>query len=155
MLSVPLWKIVVLSLTTWGVYQVVWFFRPWRRQASLEACSPILRSLFSVLFYYSLGRAVRDRQLGADIRPAATAGALAVCYLFFQIVWKAPEPYFLGGLLSFLPILVTQHEINRLNVAIGSTEPVDRFGWPAIAAVALGGPLLLLATVGAFLEPLP
>lgn len=155
LLSVPLWKVALLSATTWGTYQYVWFFRQWRRQESIEDCSPIMRTIFAPLFYYSLGRAVRNRQLGAGLRPTATAGILAICFLAFKVVWRAPVPYALGGLLSFLPLLVTQREINRLNEELGSPEPSDRFGWPAVIAVAVGGLFSALVLIGLLLPAAP
>ena len=54
-------KVAVLFTATFGLYQLLWFYRQWdRRQDHGEDVRPLARTIFAVLFAYSLFQGVND-----------------------------------------------------------------------------------------------
>lgn len=149
----PLWKLVALTVFTLSFYHFVWFYRQWKRQRSVERCRPFWRAVFGPLFFHSLGSRIRQRREEAGLSPGFTLADMAICYCMFQLVWHLPDPWFFGGLLSFLPLLPVQHGINELNRHQGVPPEPALNAWTVVALI-LGAVLLLLVLIGSFLpEP--
>jgi hypothetical protein len=53
--DVSILKLVVMSTVTFNLYQIYWFYKNWRLAKERgENVIPLLRTLFAVLFAYSL-----------------------------------------------------------------------------------------------------
>jgi hypothetical protein len=128
-------KFVLLNLLTFGLYQLVWLYRSWRYVKRVEGSKilPPARAFFSPLFYYALLRRL-------DVR---AKGAWALAYVLFLIVAALPQPFFLGGVLSFLPLVPAVRAMNRMNGVAAVRFPSYR--WRARSAV--------VGMVGLFLAP--
>lgn len=48
-MTLPIWKLVVLSLITFGLYEIVWFYKYWKtiKDSNGEKISPFWRALFA------------------------------------------------------------------------------------------------------------
>lgn len=136
----PVWfavgpaKLIVMSLATVGLYQVYWFYQHWRRvRESGEDIWPLPRSIFGVIFSYSLFRRV--------LPPAAGAGMLAVAYGALCISSNLPTPYTLIALASVLPLVPVQRVANAAAERDFPNDDPNRrltgLNWLAVA-VALG-----------------
>jgi len=131
-------KLVVLSLLTWGAYEIVWLYRNWRavKRAERSAIWPVARALFGPVFYYALLKRL-------DVR--ARAG-LVLAYWLLIISYRLPDPWSFLCAVSFLALLPAAVAVNRANGEAGRNHP--SFRWrPRSAVVAVLG-LILMPFVG-------
>lgn len=150
-------KLVLLSLCTFGLYELYWFYRNWqcvKHRLDLDIW-PFWRAFFAPLWLFSLTAHVRDhgRQVGlsTSLSPIAVGGA----YLAISILWRLPDPYWLVSMLSFLPLLLVQDAADRVAVAVDGKDPqlqrLNVWNWTALV---VGGGLLILSLIGTFMVPL-
>jgi len=77
---------------------------------------------------------------------------MAIAYFLLNVATRLPNPLWLIGLLSFLPLLAVQRTINEANARSTNPAPVNAtYSGVNIAGFVLGGIFLLLAIVGALL----
>ncbi|MFC5436046.1 hypothetical protein ACFPME_05715 [Rhodanobacter umsongensis] len=146
-------KLLVLSLCTFGLYEIYWFYKNWQLVKRRENSNiiPVMRSLFGVLFCYSLFEKVSDQAKNAGTGSIA-AGLLAAGWIVLTILWRLPDPYWLVTFLAVLFMLPVQQAINAINSqAAPGHDPNRTFSGWNIAAVIIGGLFFVLALVGIFL----
>ena len=133
-------KFVLMSILTFGLYELVWFYRNWRyvKQAENSNIWPWARAFFAPLWYYALLKRL----------DYTNAAILVVAYWLLVSLWRLPDPYFLVSTLSFLPLMPAVQRINKLAAVatvyvtrgsatlaavVGSACPEQRFCPPASA----------------------
>lgn len=152
--SVP--KLAVMSLFTFGAYEVYWHYRNWRleRRRSDRRFSVLLRALLGPLFAFLLFEHVQGQQRALDLPAIPEPGALALAYLILSATWRLPEPWWLIAVFNFLPLLVVQAGVNRLNARVAPLAPRnDRYSAANVIALLLGALLMLLVIIGLLLAP--
>ena len=94
--SVSTTKLVALSLVTFGLYEILWFYRNWKlmRDRQGEAVSPFWRAVFSPLTAYSLFERIKGIE-GPGREAGWRASGLAVAYLLTISAWRLPDPWWL------------------------------------------------------------
>jgi hypothetical protein len=146
-----------MSVCTFGLYHVYWFYRNWRLRNELRrrGVTAPLRAIFAPFFAYSLFSDVDDEVRHWGVTPGWSAAAMAIAYFLLNLVTQLPDPLWLVGLLSFLPLLSVQHTVNEANARSSHPAPVKaNYSGLNIAGIVLGGILLLLALIGTFMpEP--
>lgn len=145
-------KLVVLSITTFGLYEVYWFYKQFKSFKSERKLNwtPWARAIFSGLMSYTLFSEVSKAERSADkTRGGLEAGGLAIVYLILAYSWKLPEPYWWISMFSFLPLIPAQKAINFYweKKYDNKIVPSSFGGWNYLWAIA-GGLLLLLAIWG-------
>ena len=164
--EVGLPKLAVMSICTFSLYQLYWFYQHWKRIAARErgAISPVARTIFSVVFCYPCFARIRDydgsddgslsllaqRDFPADAPQVGwtlPAVPLTIGWTVMNLGgWVVPDPYTLLTLLDVVFLLPVQAYANRLNAI--SKRPHHRntqltvWNW---VGVAVGGLLLLTA----------
>lgn len=149
--AVSITKLVVLSLCTFGLYELYWCYAQWARERSRtgESLSPILRAIFSPIWTFSLFDRINKRSMSSRIAAPWSANAAALGYLILTLVANLPDPYWLIALLSFVPFVPVQATINALNAeAAPAAEKNTAFTGAEGAITAIGGLLLFLAVWG-------
>jgi hypothetical protein len=149
--AVSLPKLAVLSVCSFGFYEVYWFYKNWRLIQAHErsAILPVARAIFAVFYCYACFARIRDKGNELGVKPPLAAGWLAAGWILATVVWKLPDPYWLVTLLAFAFLLPVQAHANRINQAsAGDHDRNTRFsGWNWLLALA-GGGFLALAIVG-------
>lgn len=157
--SVSLLKLGILSVTTLGLYELYWMYQNWKliKKRTGHNLSPFWRSFFGVLFVYPL---LKDISSTFESHPTAgknislSAGLLAIFWILLTISYRLPDPFWLICILSFIPLLFVQTEVNRFNAMIASHHPLNsQFTWANWLWIILGSIFLILAIVGTFLSP--
>ena len=76
-------KFTALSIVTFGIYQLFWFFKNWEyvRDRDHSNISPLWRAVFSVVWCYPLIEAVRDYGDDESRRTLGHGGLIAIAYL--------------------------------------------------------------------------
>jgi hypothetical protein len=151
--DVSILKLVVMSTVTFNLYQIFWFYRNWRLAKERgEDLMPLPRAIFAVFFAYPLFQEVRQIGRTAGVNAAASAGGLAFLFFILQATWRLPDPLWLLGFASVLPLALVQRDIAKVHRSLGVDPHVnDRFTWKNILGVVLGGLWILLAIVGLLL----
>jgi len=153
--AVSLLKFTVLSLCTFGIYELYWFFRHWKRiRARGEpTISPFWRAVFIVFYCYSCFERIKRAGIFRGIDPVPPVGVLAVCYILATISWRLPDPFSLISFLNVIFLLPVQSYANKIN-AVDSPhhDPNSKFSTWNWLAVVVGGLLFILAIIGTFLQ---
>lgn len=120
----PIWHYVVLTLGTFGVYLIFWFWRVWRyfRVVRDRPVMPLPRALFNILFIYSLLRHLRDEARLHGYPESPPAGPLAVLYVVLSFCGLLPPPAAFAQTLNLFPLLPAFEMANF----------VWRAAWPGI-----------------------
>ncbi len=144
-------KLVVLSICTLGLYQIYWFYKQWVliRNHSEPDIIPWGRALFGIIWCYSCFDFVRKDDQHLGIEPALPAVPLAIGWIVLSLAWRLPEPYFMFGILSPLPLVPVQLHINHINALVAPDHDKNsRFSIWNWLAVAVGAVLVGLMILG-------
>lgn len=151
--GVGILKLAVLSLCSFGIYDLFWSYCQWKeeRNRTGESLSPFWRAVFAPIWGFSLFERIHRRSMSNRLAAFWSPNALAIAFLALNVTWRLPDPYWLISLLTFLPIIPVQRTINALNTeAAPETDRNDRFSGLNIVLLILGGALLALAIYGTF-----
>ena len=148
------WKLVLMTLATFGLYQIFWGYKHWTaiRARTQEEMIPFARGFFAIFFFHLLAREVNDAAAEQRIERRLQVGGLVALFLIFWFSQLLPDP---GWLLWFgivIPMVFVQQLANEV---IQKASPLtDRNanirGWNWLA-VFLGIPFFFLALIGAFM----
>lgn len=142
-------KLTVMSICTFGVYELYWFYRNWKliRDRDHTDISPVWRAFFAPFWGFSLAAHIRDHAdthgIAHALRPAAAGGL----YLVLSALAQLPDPYWLISILNFLPLLLIQNVAEDIGKATTLDERSKRLSaWNWVGIVAGGLFLLLIIT---------
>jgi hypothetical protein len=147
-------KFSLMSLTTFGIYGLYWFYRNWRiiRDRDQSQISPFWRAFFAPIWTFSMGSRFAQEAKGQNFSLGLPVIALGVIYLLLNALWRLPDPYGLVTLLTFIPLLPFDFAARRLNGGGQLAEPAfARFSGWNIAWLIIGFLLLMLVIIGALI----
>jgi hypothetical protein len=150
--AVSLTKLFLMSLCTFGLYDIFWFYKNWKlvKEQELDYIMPFWRAVFTFFFCYPLFKMVANKakNLGLGYLPA---GPLVVAYIAFILTNYLKEPYSLIANLSIFFLLPIQAAINQINaIKTPGHNPNNQFSAWNIVAILLGGIVHLLVFIGLF-----
>jgi hypothetical protein len=128
-------KLTIMSLVTFGIYDIYWFSRQWKsfsaeNKLKHRSFALWIYALFSPLSSYSLFKQISENVKEVNKGKGLEAGALAILYFFLPRI-----------LLGFLPLIPAQ---NRINIywekKLGEKLVKSDFGlwnWITVVFVAL------------------
>jgi hypothetical protein len=171
------WRLVLLSILTFGIYELYWFYRNWKHlkiHKSLDI-SPgwrtvgLLVPIYNIVLIYGQFRDIRDyaAETGCKIYSSAgwlTFGYIALGGISFKLSlyeWKLTEPAELLGiiivglvidLLAVWLLVVVQKTLNdfwkKEQPGLGMRA---NFSGREIALLVIGGILWILSLIGSFM----
>jgi len=103
---ISIWKLVIMCLATFGLYEIYWFYRQWK---SFNTANNLkhgsftlwIYSLFAPLSSYSLFKHISNNVKEINSGKGLESGGLAIVYFFLTRFW-----------LGFLPLIPVQNKIN-------------------------------------------
>ncbi len=132
---ISIWKLIIMCLATFGLYEIYWFYRQWK---SFNSANDLkhgnvtlwIYSLFAPLSSYSLFKHISNNAKKVDNDKGLEAGSLAIIYFFFTRFW-----------LGFLPLIPVQNKINLYwKKKYGNKFVRSKFGvwnWIVVVTVVL------------------
>ena len=147
-------KFIVLSVCTFGMYDIYWFFQNWRRiqERTRGSLSPFWRAVFAPFWAFSLFRHIHDDARRAGVEPGWRAGLLGVLYFVLTALWRLPDPWWLVCMLAFLTILPVLRTTQRLNAGRQAREWRNTdYSIVNVLTIIVGGALFLMALIGTLL----
>ena len=151
--SVSPLKLVVMSVATFGIYELFWFFANWQRMKKRgRYVSPFWRTLFATLFCYSLFKTVKETATSSGVSARFSPGFLALGWVLVNLMWRLPDPFWLISVAAVVFLVPVQKAMTDVNEALyPGHDPNTRFTPWNMAAIACGGLFMALAIVGIFL----
>jgi hypothetical protein len=149
-------KLVVLSVLSFGLYELFWFYKNWClvRERERSNIQPFWRAFFGYFFCYSLFDKVQDEGYRLNDLPSLHAGLLAAGWIICNLLWKLPDPYWLVCFAAVLFIVPVQRLATRINISVAPNHDRNTkftpWNW---AIVAVGGIILALDFVVLFVLP--
>jgi hypothetical protein len=146
-------KFVVMTLSTFGLYEVYWLYKNWSVEARAGAdISPLARAVFAPLFVYSLAEHNNARAISANLQTALNPWLVSIAFLLLTVAVRLPSPFWLIGLMSGFVLIPIQKQSARINAAraIGIGKEA-RFSPLNIVWLVVSAVFWLLVLVGSLL----
>ena len=147
--AVSTFKLAVMTVFSFGLYEVYWFYKNWQavRDREFSSVNVTLRAVFSLFFCYQLFAKVRNYGSSINATTSIHAGLLATGWIMTGVLGLLPDPLSLLTLFSFLFLLPVQSLINEINRAsVPDHDPNGEIrGWNWLWIVI--GSVLILATI--------
>jgi hypothetical protein len=151
--AVSLLKLALMSICTFGIYELWWFYKNWCRikQREESDISPAWRAVFAPIWAYACFARLRTTARTISVPVILPAGPLAIIWIISANLWRLPHPFSLLCMFSFVWLFPAQIAANRINsVEMPEHDPNVTFGKWEIAILVLGSICFLLATIGEF-----
>lgn len=103
----PIWKFCFLYIITFGIYQLPWAHKQWKfiKERDNLKISAWGRSWFLPFFLYSLCQKVFALAEEQGYREKPSPFQITLFYWVFIVLSYLPDPLWLIGFLSFVPLL--------------------------------------------------
>jgi len=146
-------KLVVMSVFTFGLYELYWFYKNWQaiQLREKENISPFWRAFFGYFYCYALFSEIREwqQEVGGGKLPA---GWLAAGWIIANLMWRLPDPLWLISAASVLFLVPVQKAVNAINrIEAPDHAPNDKIRGVNWIAIVAGGLVFALALVGIFM----
>jgi len=145
-------KLVVMSIFTFGLYELYWFYKNWQylKLREKENISPFWRAFFGIFFCYSLFSEIREwqKELGKGQMPA---GWLTFGWIVTTMAYRLPDPLWLVSMASvafLVPVQKVANDINREEAP--EHDPNNKIQGANWVGIVLGGLVFALALFGTF-----
>ena len=151
---VGLWKLAIMSVCTFGIYEVYWFYKNWKllRDRDGMKVSPFWRTAFFPIWSFALFRIIHDRASNSRVPTSFSPNGMGVAVIFLNAIARSPDPFWLLSLLSFVPLLKVQSTVRQINrVHAPHADANEDLTGKNLLVLILGGLMLILAVIGAFL----
>lgn len=149
---VTLLKFIVLSVSTFNIYLLYWFWKNWRyvKERDKSSIIPWARSLFSIIWYYFLLADIYKHQDKGKLRLGFLPVLAFAYFLLVAGTSKLPDPYWLISLLSFVPLLPAVIQIKAINGEISwALQRNSAFQGRHFVLVPVGLAAVLFVSAGA------
>ena len=109
-------KFIALSVLTFGLYEIYWFYKNWVfvRTRDISSIRPWARALFAPLWYPAFLQSFSKSLQYGPITPGGLVAPAAIYFLLTASV-RLPDPFWLISLFSFVPLLPAVRRINSAN----------------------------------------
>lgn len=123
-------KLAVMSIFTFGLYEIYWFYKNWKivKEETGRKIHPFWRAIFAVIYI--------------------------VLYFSFRYIqyFRPLDLLWLVSCLTFIPLLPVQDLINEIDAkTINEVEQNSQYSWTNKAGIALGAIMWLLMLLVLFL----
>ena len=150
-------KLVVMSFFTLGLYQVYWFYKNWKLAKERgEDVNPVLRAIFSIFFINRLLKNIVETGRQASVEVSTRPAGLTTVFILLCLAWRLPDPFWLLGYASVIPLAIAQADVVKVHRALGLDPAINnRFTWKNILGIVIGGIFHTLTIIGLFLPHEP
>jgi hypothetical protein len=147
-------KLAVMMVATLGLYQIYWFYKQWDRVRDAgDNVAPAPRSIFSIVFCYSLFRRIIDSTHAVGLNTSIPPSLLAIGFVVSSLMWRANGPESYLGFLAFVPLVAAQRIANAVARGQGSTEDRNtRLTWLNWVGVVVAAGFFALLVLGLALQ---
>lgn len=153
-------RLVILNTITFGVYTAYWFYKNFKaiKKADDSNIRPFWRTVFVVLFCYSLFKRVSQEAISHGAKEEYSAKYLAIVYIIINILLAVYANYavanvyiiiaiFILSSLTVIPLIYVQRLINYNNYMVNPDFTMKRKFYLGEIIIIVFGVTLMLANV--------
>lgn len=120
--GVPLPKFIILSILSAGLYPLYWFWHNWKliREQEQKDYSPILRALFSFLYFADLARIALQAAKAKHYQESYNPTMLA--WIYFIGILASLSGSMIGSILTVVGFLMIVPILRAMNYTNSHTE---------------------------------
>ena len=147
-------KLAVMSLCTFGIYELFWFYMNWVliKERTRQDMRPFWRAFFAPLWAYSCFSHIKNFADDNNMHESLPAAQLAIGYFIVHALWKLPDPYWFVTFFSFVLLIPANSAAENVNRSlISDFKNNDTFSVWNWVGIILGGLLFLLSLIGTFM----
>ncbi|WP_316736183.1 hypothetical protein [Pedobacter aquatilis] len=140
-------KFILLSVLTFGFYQIWWFYKSWRffQQKDNADLAPAIRTIFGIVFIIPLFTRIKGYAISKSYKKRFHSGLLFLAYLITTLLSYLPFP---AGILSIFSVFVLLQPFTALNFAKRNSADIiaieqKNFNVRQIILMIIGGILWL------------
>jgi hypothetical protein len=156
---VSLPKLLLLSLASFGLYEIYWFYQSWKlvKVRDQQDIRPFWRGFFAVFFCNELAKTIKRDCARHDIEPKSSLTSHATLWVVLTIGGNVLSrltdgPLWVLSLAAVFPLMIIQKTVNELNHRVAPLhDPNTRFSVLNIVGIALGLILLALSIAGSMM----
>src|SRR5262249_28176473 len=102
--EVSLFKLTVMSICTFGLYELYWFYKNGNfiKQRERTDILPFWRAFFAYFFCYQCFSRIRVSAAALGLPQLISAGPLAAGWIITTLLWRLPDPYWIISWFAFL-----------------------------------------------------
>lgn len=114
--TTPIYKIVILSILTFGFYDIVLLYNYWKvfKKKFGYAISPSCRAIFCGIYCFSLFPKL-DKYIKTFNIPSFSPIWFAIFFLFLSALYRLPNPYSILNIFTFIIFIIIQNRLNFIN----------------------------------------
>lgn len=156
----PVWHFFLLSILTFGIYEIYWFYRNWdyikiHKNMDIKPgwrTAGLFVPIYGLVLIYRQLRDIRDFSREAGIDKNYSPGWISFSWIILNAFWKLPDPFWFLSFLSVWPLAFVQSILN-LYWKKEQPELVERtkFSGGQIALIVIGGIWWILVFIGTFI----
>jgi hypothetical protein len=153
---IPIWKYSLYSLITFGIYNVVWFYKTWKILAEELnlTISPLARALLQIFFVIQFGQAVQKLLEKNSIPVTFSAFSLGAGFILISLLSGIlPSPFVLIALFAFVPLLPFVEGLNSYYAVVDKEYQQKKMSNTLLFCICLGIFLLCLTIFGILTMP--
>jgi len=147
-------KLTIMSMATFGLYDVYWFYKQWARlneTGNRSPVWPIWRALLTLIFCYSLFAEIEQSAVEAGLTRRFSPGLLALAFIALSLTGWMPGGWWALNFLSVIPLVLVQRLASAVEAA-NAPAPVRNtrlslWNWLVVVPAALIWALVLVGTL--------
>ena len=149
-------KFILLSIISFGTYQIWWMYKMWKFYQSRERLDiyPAARAFFSIFFLHSLmERNLRFAQEN-NYTKEYSSPAMYLGFLFSSFLGRLPDPYWLTSFVSCFFLVPTFNAVQFAFIQAPEINAKEQtfFNARQIILLVIGAALWVLILFGMFYE---
>lgn len=151
--SVSPFKLIVMSVCTFGFYDLYWFYKNWNviKKWDRPYIRPFWRAFFAYFFCFGVFQLIRKHADSQSIHSSYSPIALTIGWIVLSLLTSLPVPFSWISYLAVLFILPAQQTVNSMNHSlVPDQNKNENFTVWNIVVVIVGG-IVSLAMIS---EPL-
>lgn len=153
---IPIWKYSLYSLITFGIYNVVWFYKSWKMLAEELKLNimPLTRALLQIFFVIQFGQAVQKLLEKNSLPVTFSVLSLGVGFILISLLSGIlPSPFILVALFAFVPLLPFVEALNSYYAIVDKEYQQKKTSATLTIFICLGIFLLCLTIFGILSMP--
>ena len=114
--TTPIYKIVILSILTFGFYDIVLLYNYWKvfNKKFGYAISPSCRAIFCGIYCFSLFPKL-DKYIKTFNIPSFPPIFFLIFFIFLSSLYRLPNPYSILNSFTFVIFIIIQNRLNFIN----------------------------------------
>ncbi|MCF6276691.1 MAG: DUF4234 domain-containing protein [Candidatus Magasanikbacteria bacterium] len=148
---IPINNFILLSLITFGIYELVWFYRGWKllKNKKKMNINPFWRAFFSPFYAGDFAKNFQEFLKDKDLKiEKSDSKNIGMIYFILSILYILPNPFWMISFFTFIPLLPLVKNMNRFYKVENPKLKPKKFNWLQKILVVIGVVFLIIIFFG-------